>query len=259
MAQVIQNEGMKGSMDAVAGIMRMVGENERLRQKRNAMTEIVRALDSDDPMAIKNAISAAANYQNQYDAGLSGVLQKLAATQSRPSAPGPEALMETGVPLATATAGVNQRNASAQYARGEGRATNVRDPISRIRNLQESDEILRQRFDGDSAAFAQDKNHQWYMNEIDRLQNMTTQPVQGAGIGAGLDPGMGGGVQAGWLGGPINPNLGGKTQPYDAALPADQQAPIAGQQAPAGAQPTATNPKTGEKLYWDGSKWQPLQ
>lgn len=173
---VLQDQGYGGSVQSVAGIMQLLGENERLRQKRNAMTEIVRALDSDDSMALQKAIGVAANYQNQYDNGLAGILQRVAATQSRPSAPGVEALTEVGLPLAQAQSGLERNKAYSQYMRGEGRQTYRRDPLAAMKELQFSMAALKNQYQDDPQGLEQDANYQWLMGQAEQLRNATTKP-----------------------------------------------------------------------------------
>jgi hypothetical protein len=275
---------MKDSMHSVANILKLVGENERLRQKRNAMTDIVRAMDSKDPNALKKAISVAANYQNQYDTGLSGILQQLAATQSTPSAPGVEALAQVGVPLAQAQSGIEVQQANAAFQRGEGRETYRSDPELKMRNLQYGLSSLRNDYADDPEGLVADPQYEWYTTQMEQLRNATLQPQGGTQGGTS--------VQAGYLGGKMNPSFNGQpaqlpppetgqinqTATVQPALPPsgnprglppsdmrtgaaidDGQGKGKVRAGFPGITQTATNPQTGEKMGWNGKQWVPLQ
>jgi len=83
-----KDDGIKGSMDALAGIMQTMGEHERQRQDFQLSQNLMKI--ASEPAAspqdrLQKVYSTVANFQPQNSGGLSGVMQRIGGMFARPS------------------------------------------------------------------------------------------------------------------------------------------------------------------------------
>ena len=234
---VLQDPGYGGSARAVADILKLAGAHEKERQKGLATKKIIDALSSDDPNALKVAMREATQFTAEPGDGVTGLLQRIGASQMRGAPPGVEALTETGLPMAELQSQMRQRKDYGKYLRGEGRQTaRTSDPYAQLRALEEAIAIHGQGLP-EGADRRKDPVQQAYRK---RWQSLMDELNGAAGTGA-IEPPQ------------YQPEPGAVKSPVKPGMIPTTMAPTGG------ITQTATNPQTGERIGWDGTKWIPLQ
>ncbi|MCE5324952.1 MAG: hypothetical protein LLG01_00910 [Planctomycetaceae bacterium] len=135
---LIEDEGMKGSFDAIAGVLNALSNAEEARQTRMAAEEIVTALGSGDENAINNAVMKAATFKAKRSPGLQGILQAVGAA-GMTGGPGINALQQVGIPIIRTQADIAESKARQGYYGQGGRSTQntwVRDARGNARQLK---------------------------------------------------------------------------------------------------------------------------
>jgi hypothetical protein len=120
---VLRDPGYGESAQTVADILQLAGKKEAARQRRQATEGIVRAIASGDDNALQQAMIQAANFQPQFSGGISGLMQKIGASQMTGESPGMEALGQAGLPLVQAQTNLAYNKARAKYYEEGGRTT----------------------------------------------------------------------------------------------------------------------------------------
>ena len=98
MANVIYDDQYGGSFEAVGNILALLGQREKIRQKRELTTELISALSKNDENALNTALARVAEYQPSQRGGIGGILQSI-GQRTMQGDPRTEALAEVGLPL----------------------------------------------------------------------------------------------------------------------------------------------------------------